>query len=476
MFFCKKKLTIFLFFLCGILNSNFLAGSFQTLASKSFIQKVKLLPKEVTSMAVWELLTTLELTKPFEIPNTSDVQFMPHEDGSYSLLFEVHDSDLWKDADLIEKGVGILAHELSSSSEVVNRFELLFNERGYLIALFPDLKKVARDHMRKNKWHYLDLSPYYIEISLLSTEKRDEKRKKWERYSYFWKEDQETIKNYLRSKKISLATISPLDNASEEKNPFMFVYFDPEATLSKKKIFIFELGPIDFPLSIARLKPNKNPLIFPIFPTVYSPSRWMDDDEDFYKAIYFGIPNKFKLEKKMKVYVGGPGSGIDTWLTWLKTRSTVYASGKNPLEIANTKTTAKIASFPLIAKTHDNVIDSNGEFAFPNEKFDAFIWNMPAINKDVAETTEEEENFTLSSFWDNHFYPKDLVRLLSGLDVILPERQKALLWNYFFGILDHHNVAFDIYYDFSQYSRTYLLTKKDFSFLEPTANTLEACL
>lgn len=121
----------------------------------------------------------------------------------------------------------------------------------------------------------------------------------------------------------------------------------------------------------------RNPsLVIPIFPTVYSPG---DDNHLGPDAAYYNYLLKDSRIKKLdKVLVVGSGSGADSWVAWLKSRSRVFAIDINPLAVANTRAAAQIGTFPIRAIQGDiGTADLPEDFS----GFDEVLWNMPFLDE-----------------------------------------------------------------------------------------------
>ena len=109
-------------------------------------------------------------------------------------------------------------------------------------------------------------------------------------------------------------------------------------------------------------------LVVPIFPSVFRPVMM---DKLYYDALLAS-----DMKEGDKVLVIGAGSGADSWVTSLKTKSKVYALDINPMAIVNAKATAKLANFQLEAVTGDI---RNAQLPATFQDFDFVVWNMPFL-------------------------------------------------------------------------------------------------
>ena len=169
----------------------------------------------------------------------------------------------------------------------------------------------------------------------------------------------------------------------------------------------------DFNKILLRYAVNRS-LIIPIFPTVYSPGGNNFKPDSYY---YDFILKQSGMKKHDKVLVIGSGSGADVWVAWLKTQARVYAIDINPLAVANTKSTARIAGFPVEAIKGDI---RNMSLPKSFSDFDYVIWNMPFIFESCsydAETFHDCDDGTI------------IKALIALLPRILKKGGKAILLN-----------------------------------------------
>ncbi|GEM_PF-4814832 len=320
------------------------------------------------------------------------------------------------------------AKNLARGTEVFYRelaptrlFDLLYNKENHLVAVFPIIfPREEGESLPK----YFDFSPYYFDIPKLDDK---DALRKWQRFSARYKEDQKLIERYKTERHLDV------EKAYEGSAPFTYVEFyetNPQGSFTP-------FSPENFDRDLAKKiirGHGKDQLIFPVFPTVYPPGsqRNRNIDVDYHGTIYRG--DKFSLSVGQNVLVVGPGSGIDTWLVWLKTRKRVYALGINPLEVANVKATARLAGFPVMARQHDNLITENGKQVF-RIKFDRVLWNMPRfVNGSLSIVFEDVERVeqakrSLRTLWDGDMNGATLQRFAVGLPKALAADGESLVWN-----------------------------------------------
>jgi hypothetical protein len=157
-------------------------------------------------------------------------------------------------------------------------------------------------------------------------------------------------------------------------------------------------------------------LVIPVFPSVYSPGSNLATDKPYFDTILgSGI-----VRKGDKVLVVGPGSGADAWTAWLRCGTKVFAVDINPVAVANTRSTARLAGFPVKTVTADIIEDDLPE---DFSGFDVVLWNMPMLN---------ERNFTLQRASELS-HDGDDGRILDGFLLRLPQllknNGKAVIWN-----------------------------------------------
>ncbi len=131
----------------------------------------------------------------------------------------------------------------------------------------------------------------------------------------------------------------------------------------------------------------------------------------------------------LNAYVIGPGSGINLVLIAIATGlTTFWTSGKNPLEVANTRAVARMMGWTLHAKIHDNILSPEDHYAFPGLHFDIVEWNTPILTLFPGRTDPGAP--TLIDLWDGSFGLDELKRFALGLShVLTQDRPLAIAWS-----------------------------------------------
>lgn len=168
----------------------------------------------------------------------------------------------------------------------------------------------------------------------------------------------------------------------------------------------------------ARLRrpPKPGEILIPIFPTVYAPRM---EDKIYYDAIL-----QSGISPGDKVLVIGTGSGADSWVASLKSKSLVYVVEINPLAVANARTTARLAGFQI-----KPMVGSIVEVKLPPDfrEFDYVLWNMPYVWK--KSKTRRKSYTTESISYHDGDNGRVLKRLLAMLPSLLKKGGKAILLN-----------------------------------------------
>ncbi|UCD15759.1 MAG: amidohydrolase family protein [Candidatus Omnitrophota bacterium] len=375
--------------------------------------------EKVKDMPAFELLKALNLREAQLISKREDVQ----------TGLEVHTIRIPKRRNPLKPAVGleILHNELGT----VREFELLYNSRGYPIAIIPVLTEkilsrwikrkqwlinawdyflrklprkksgmrfvlsqvlsliylVLRIQEQNEKFFYFDFSPYYFKLPKIG---ESDSRTRWMDFVFRQVGDEHIIGLYLGFKGISQFikkyNIRSRDDNEVQKS-YVYMEFYPESNMKS----MLQFDPSDL-LKISRrddlrylenifyVKEGCLQIVFPVLPTVYSPglgSHAANDDE--YLQLVYHVSKNLTSKNGDFGLVVGPGSGIDVWLLWLAINQVVYAIGINPFEIANTRIFAKLAGFEFQLKTflHDNIITKRGRSIFGRIKFKVACINAP---------------------------------------------------------------------------------------------------
>lgn len=445
LFFTSIWLLLGLFALFENTDSNFKS---HTLTAKSSFAAESLIPKEVQNMPVWELLKTLGLDQFPKVDEGNIVLQKKLYSGAHLFRVSIKNLNQIKSVFPAKQGLGVLFHELSNFPHEATELDLLFNSKGHLIAIFPSMELVYKFFIPYQPWNYIDLSPYYLEYNVLNLDHFSDEYRRIKSFSNEFKENQALIEEFLMESlkiknkkslddivrkvgtKKTLVKELPPTYAYEEKRMFLYIEVekDPSALeYGRRPIVIKEFLPEE--LSLIRLdrKKGKHQILIPVFPTVYTPAWHTQIDRKYWEALAYGKEAYFQLKDGDKALLIGPGSGMDTWLTWLTTQSTIHVSGINPLEVANTRVTAQLAGIPLESKVFNNVMNDQQQLVFHGQFFDVLIWNMPYYVKNLFPI--HGRNNRLSRFWDKHFTHQDVDLFLEGLKQILRAQGTSLLWN-----------------------------------------------
>ncbi|MDD5045413.1 MAG: hypothetical protein PHG51_07745, partial [Candidatus Omnitrophica bacterium] len=224
----------------------------------------------------------------------------------------------------------------------------------------------------------------------------------------------------------------------------------PGDTMILPRLFQFEPEEImvnkdDF-LPIKRLFDTKitNPrIVFPVFPTVYSPATEDHFRNDFeYMRAVLTIGKDSCLQEGDKNLIVGVGSGFDSWLAWQATHRPVFGIGINPLEVANTLVTAKQGNFRIKTARHNNIISPEGTFAFPGLNFQLVSSNAPFYKRDKSFLAFMDMAFTklgllgsggLIGLWDGD-RGKFIKGFAQGLHKVMDDQRGiAVMWNRVYG-------------------------------------------
>jgi len=394
------------------------------------------LDAEISKTPAYELLSALDL---LDVAPREGLLVEPkaaRPDASYAVRIKL-DSKA-SPAPFSARGLHILQVELANINTLrLQRFDLLYNGKGRPIAVFPVFPDgVAKSGMTSEEWErlhprFFDLSPYYIEVPRSDDPALLEK---WTTFAEDYKKDQEAIMAFLDERYPQVIAGYPpfrethlpyrlheVDDstgkwAAHEFSPMVF-----DRLLSTESI-VSDMEPAEFLRLVATHTPGQRRTVIPKFPTVYVLRTMTPDELEYLRQ----VSKKFALGRDPDILVVGPGSGVDTWIASSRTSKPVVVIGINPLEVANTKATAKIAGFKVRAFVGDNVADENGNSRLPGELFDAVFWGMPAV---WPEGFPENHAPSLSDFWDGDVGASVLKRLAQALPGLLKPDGHALLWN-----------------------------------------------
>lgn len=314
------------------------------------------------------------------------------------------------------RGLEILQNEIAD----IVRFELLYNKKNQLIAIFPasPLETNSKStHIAYNGIRYFNLGEYYFKDSEITV---PEIEGKWKKMYTESESNVRVIKSYLELVLGEKASSAHMIDYECGKQPYAYISVDRETG----KWQSHEVGMKYKKHPDVKPHLNREEIIIPVYPTVYSPGNPVADvDDGYYNYIY----KHMGLRLDHKVLVVGPGSGSDTWTISRKTGGKVWAVGINPLEVANTVRTAAIGGFEVDAVVGNNIIDEMGHSVFPGRKFNRIVWSMPHFSHRPFGFSGSHPSF--SEFWDPDYEGQVLKRFVKGLPLLLEPDGYAIIWN-----------------------------------------------
>ena len=339
-------------------------------------------------------------------------------------------------------GVDILRNELADT----DRFHLLYTAEGQLDAVIPAGDVPSGDA----SWCFFDLTPYHVDLSR-QTRLTDAE---WIESAREIRQRRDIVSKYIQFRRMS-HRIRPVGVLA--KKPYVLATLD--TTTGGITLQQFEAADfLDLEKRAALQhrfgkEPNKKRLLYPVFPTVYSPAI----DNNVAQGRNFGghvhqFMKRLGLEDGDKVLDVGTGSGYLAWVAWATAQAEgrnveMHAIDINPLSVANAKAMARLAGFRLAGRVYDNVVDPNGNYAFPDTRFRYVIWDMPAIPRIIKpyleRATEAGGARRLMTYWDDGLGAlESLRRFASALPALLdpgegdPRREgrrrrpgAAVVWN-----------------------------------------------
>ncbi|MBI3313415.1 MAG: hypothetical protein HYZ83_04215 [Candidatus Omnitrophica bacterium] len=370
-------------------------------------------------MPAYELLKELQLLHPQEFPG--QIVQLPAHPGGLTVRRMTIPSVLLNGTGLPQNGLGVLVNELADTRD----FDLLYNQEEQLIAIFPAatpenlkaFRQVFKDSGRAAR--YFDFSSYYFEIPNRFLPASDQKglediQQKWWGLADKVQQNQKAIEEY----RAQLGLTKLIEKYSGWREG-AFIY----AEVSKKDGRILEIEHFSarqFLKKYATLNPEAHQLIFPILPTVYSSSHFINSDRPYYEAI---ADPWFDLQAGQRVEVAFAGSGFDTWLAYLAMNRNeqgkpiqLYAYDANPFAVVNVRNLAKTAGFNV------NVQISGKSTGGP---FDRRLANMPYASFRTEVPVIERQRLT--RLWDGES-GKILDQYLRSHRENLRAGGKSLIW------------------------------------------------
>jgi methylase of polypeptide subunit release factors len=316
-------------------------------------------------------------------------------------------------------GLDILRFELADTS----RFDFVSVKDGPVIAIYPVLTEQALAEAKDKKLCYFDLSPFGAAVP--ETAAGD---------ATIWKEAGDQIRSWREKVKIFDRFVNPqrrLQPAYANRSPYGRATFDEK----NERLVMEEFDLLEVKAIAALGSADTHELIFPIFPTVYSPVCHENRNSDTKVATHvLRQINKLMLKDGDQVLDVGTGSGFLAWLAWKAARAhgadvVVYALDINPVAVANARYIARLVGYQITSKTFDNIMDKNGSYAFPNKRFRFVIWNMPSVPSQSHGDLKAPGTF--EDYWDQGPNGLDVLKRFSaGLKGLLdPTVRKKTLAN-----------------------------------------------
>ncbi len=393
---------------------------------------------DISKTPAYELLGALGLLNVAPKEGLSVGEKTPRPDSSYVVRLTLDSKPA--PAPFAARGLGILQNDLVNSSTVSLRgFDLLYNSKDRLIAVFPVIpdEVFKREPQSREKWEeirpaYYDLSQYYMEVPRPGSPGEVEK---WIAFADSCGKDQVLISGFAQERFKPVIAAYPsflrtrltyrLHEIDAVTGEWVTYEFSPLAfkQASSTGPVLSDVEPEELMRLFREVKPNKRRTVIPTFPTVYALANITPDETEYMRQ----VSTKFSLAPDSDILVVGPGTGIDAWAASFRTSRPVSVAGINPLEVANTVAAAKISGFKVRAIIADNVADEEGKSRFPGETFDAVFWNMPAV---------WEEGFpaghipSLYDLWDGDIGGSVLKRFAKALPGLLKPDGRAFLWNF----------------------------------------------
>jgi len=369
---------------------------------------------ELHKLPVWEILDVFGLTDPENIPGADTVIVEKTEDGFFKQKIKItRDKNQYGQlSPLCILYENMTLKMLPESSE--HYLEFLYDNTGRLLAIYPivsddEYNECGRVNQGEDvKFKYLDLSAYLYDLPKIND---PEYAKKIIIYQREVKKSKTIVDCYMRKNK------TRCDNFCFDVQ-FAVFEMDRESKTPKRNYYnLCDLHKITDPMSW-----DSDRILIPILPSVFPADAGIDDE--YYHYLY----EDMSMHQAIDLLVLGPGSGIDCWISWLasgKSCQGIHAMGKNPLEVANTRITARIAGFEVDARIVE-VREKGIPHVFGNKKFSRLYWNMPLAN--FTDVEEKKAEFSFS--WDGDFNGKVLSGFAKSLNDFLDNGDAlAFVWN-----------------------------------------------
>ncbi len=401
----------------------------------------------------------LELVKFFEFSGASHkVSSQILDDGAYAVRVQMHADD--KRFSLSD----VLVKELAGMSQ----YDLIYNRRNQLIAIIPVLSRRAAVY---KQYHYFDLSEYYVSNDLLNSFTQSNKSG-WVEHLNLSNRNRRIIRDYIIASRPTKFKLSKKWSRRDQV-PFVYVEIHLETGLLRLIPFypqdlLNEELAIDLNGVFEPILSNREGyerIVLPVFPTVYSPSRYLMDDfelvtNDKYILSDTGlIMNQRRttkrtvsrrrnvgiqimprddtslvgyvykdiqrqtLENEDNLIDDTTGSGYWLWMMWVAANKrkdlNYHARDINPLAVANARATASLAGIKAEIEEYDGSTLREIESGNDDSQYRIIVTNGPAYNpKHNPERLERHHDGT-------DFY----LDYIAGLPGRLKSNGIAYLWH-----------------------------------------------
>ncbi len=323
------------------------------------------------------------------------------------------------------------------TSHLPEALDLLYDDTGRLVALFPVFPDGETPSIP-----LVDLVHYYHDARLLkglSGLGPDEFRERVEEINRSWTEFRKstnrafmTIRRYVDAKRWSDLVFDTARNALTHSE-HVYARIDI-ANADRDMDIVSDMSPLG---SRLRYSENGHQVLFPVFPTVYSPEKYSNqsNDDGFYRALLGKTKARFNInpDEDSKTLVVGTGSGMDSLIAALQTKGEIWVTDINPFAVESVRHLFRLAGIEHRLRTFvmDNVADERGNPRLLDGdgrpvQFDRVVWNMPIHS---ARPMERKDMRRARGLWDG-VGPEVLQRFAGVLPRILKTDGMALVWNH----------------------------------------------
>ncbi|MCG8431477.1 MAG: LOG family protein, partial [Candidatus Omnitrophica bacterium] len=351
----------------------------------------------------------------------------------------VEKEEKWKNGAVVRNFIissgknGRLAFLRNQMCPWVRKFLLLMSADNRPLAVFPVLKREGPYGDNNDAaGRYMDFSPFYLPpVDFSVSTNNGIMTRSLSQY----KRDQEMIdsfRSYLQSKQ-------GIPSCSFVSKPYFYMKISDRRLVDIESISRKKLSK-----QIPSLRPNSkaDQFLLPVYPTVYNSGEGNHFHSgaggEYYGVILnspdFSLSERLQFRPDDKILVVGPGPGIEIVLLALRKEGirTIYVTGLNQLEVANTYYTASMYGIKVHTHIGDNIADMRGNPVFPGVLFNKIFWNMPVVYglRDPHCCMMERE-------WDGDQRGSVLKHFAKHFPHLLAPGGQALLWNGNFSEVAH---------------------------------------